>query len=106
MEFKKAITCVQYLTDFGLIVRYASHTESTINYMHNYLRRFHETKRVFLHFRARKATRAKAEVMEQELKKQREARQHRSDDLSMAQRAQMHNEDQLECRFIINQVLE
>jgi len=75
VEFKKAITCVQYLTDFGLIAQYASHTESTINYMCNYLRRFYETKGVFLRFQARKAARAKAEVVEQELKKQREARQ-------------------------------
>jgi len=106
VEFKKAITCVRYLTDFGLIARYASHTESTINYMRNYLQRFHETKGVFLHFRARKGARAKAEVVEQELKKQREAHQRGSDDLSTAQHAQMHNEDQLECRFIINPALE
>jgi len=84
VEFKKAITCVRYLTDFGLIAQYASHTKSTINYMLNYLQRFHETKEVFMRFRAQKATRAKAEVEEQELKKQGEARQHGSDDLSMA----------------------
>jgi len=65
-------------------------------------------KGVFLRFWARKAAKAKAEVVEQELKKQREARTHQqgSDDLSMAQRAQMDNEDQLECRFLINQALE
>ena len=54
---------------------YASYTESTINYICNYLRRFHETNSVFLRFQAPKAARAKAEVVEQELKKQREARQ-------------------------------
>jgi len=59
-----------------------------------------------LHFRARKAARAKTEVVEQELKKQREARQCGSNDLSTAQCAQMHNEDQLERRFVINQALE
>jgi len=106
VEFKKAITCVRYLTDFGLIARYASHSESTINYIHNYLRRFYETKGVFLRFRARKATRPKTEVMEQELKKQREAHQQGSDDLSTAQCAQIHNKDQLEHHFLINQALE
>jgi len=106
VEFKKAITCIWYLTDFGLIVWYASYTESTINYICNYLRRFHETNSVFLRFQAPKAARAKAEVVEQELQKQREARQQGLDDLSMAQYAQMHKEDQLEGHLHINQVLE
>jgi len=83
-----------------------NHTESTINYLCNYLYQFHKMKGVFLHFWAQKATRAKAEVVEQELKKQREARQQELDDLSTAQYAQMHHEDQLECCFLINQVLE
>jgi len=33
-KFKKAILCVRYITDFGLIVRYHSHTDSTVKYMH------------------------------------------------------------------------
>jgi len=36
-EFKKAITCVRYLTDFALLSRYRSHTDSTIRYMRQYL---------------------------------------------------------------------
>ena len=37
-DFKKAILAVRYLTDFGLLARYRSHTDSTINYMSTYLR--------------------------------------------------------------------
>ena len=32
-EFRKAITCVQYLTDFALLSYYHSQTDSTIGYM-------------------------------------------------------------------------
>jgi hypothetical protein len=106
VEFKKAITCVRYLTDFGLLARYASHTDSTVKYMRNYLRRFHESKGVFLRFRARKAAKAKADEVERELSNRRESRLQESDGLSVAQRAHLHDEDQLERRFLINETLE
>jgi len=32
-DFRKAITCVWYLTDFALLFRYRSHTYSTIGYI-------------------------------------------------------------------------
>jgi len=47
-EFKKAITCVRYLTDFALLSQYRSHTDSTIRYMRQYLQQFHASKNVFL----------------------------------------------------------
>jgi len=56
-EFKKAILWVRYITDFGLIARYHSHTDSTVKYMHTYLRKFHESKDVFLRYRAGKKAR-------------------------------------------------
>ena len=37
-DFKKAILAVRYLTNFGLLAHYQSHTDSTINYMLTYLR--------------------------------------------------------------------
>ena len=54
VEFKQAILAVRYLTDFGLLVRYQSHTESTIRYMMTYLEQFHQVKDIFLRYRASK----------------------------------------------------
>ena len=36
-EFNKAIRCVVNLTNFHLMVKYYSHTDMTISYMHQYL---------------------------------------------------------------------
>ena len=47
-EFQRAITCVQYLTDFAPLSQYRSYTDSTIEYMRQYLQRFHASKDVFL----------------------------------------------------------
>ena len=54
-EFNKAIRCVRSITDFYLMTQYRSHTDKTVSYMQDYLRVFHETKEVFLRFRAQKA---------------------------------------------------
>jgi len=66
-EFKRAITCVRYLTDFALLSRYRSHTDSIIGYMRDYLQEFHRTKDVFLRYRATKATKGRADVVLKEL---------------------------------------
>jgi hypothetical protein len=66
-EFKRAITCVRYLTDFALLSRYRSHTDSTIGYMRQYLQRFHASKDVFLRYRASKSAKARADVVSKEL---------------------------------------
>ena len=66
-KFKKVIECVRYLTDFALLSRYRSHSESTIRYMREYLQRFHDTKDVFLRFRASKASKSKADIISKEL---------------------------------------
>jgi len=51
------------MTDFYLMTQYDSHTDKTVSYMQKYLREFHETKSVFLHYRAGKgAKRAAAEA--------------------------------------------
>ena len=49
-EFNKAIGCVGNLTDFYLMAQYESHTDRTVSYMQKYLRKFHETKDIFLRF--------------------------------------------------------
>ena len=60
-EFNKAIHCVRSITDFYLMTQYRSHTSETVSYMQEYLRSFHETKDVFLRFRAgKKAKKAAA----------------------------------------------
>ena len=41
-EFKQAIKCVRYLTDFHLMAQYESHTIKTIQYMREYLEKFHQ----------------------------------------------------------------
>ena len=66
-EFKKAIQCVRYLTDFVLLVRYLSHRQSTFQYMQDYLQRFHDTKDVFLRFQASKASQGKADIVSREV---------------------------------------
>ena len=53
-EFNKAICCVCSITDFYLMTQYQSHTSETVSYMQEYLSGFHETKDVFLRFRAGK----------------------------------------------------
>ena len=66
-EFRKVITCVRYLTDFALLSRYHSITNSTIGHMHEYLECFHATKDIFLRYRADKAAKAKADIVSKEL---------------------------------------
>ena len=51
-EFNKAIRCVCSMADFYFMTQYDSHTDKTISYMQEYLRGFHDTKDVFLQFRA------------------------------------------------------
>ena len=65
-EFKKAIECVRYLTDFALLSRYQSHSESTVQYMQDYLQQFHDSKDVSLRFRANKASKRKADIVSKE----------------------------------------
>ena len=69
-EFKKAIECVRYLTDFVLLVRYLSHRKCTFQYMQDYLQRFHDTKDVFLRFQASKASQGKADIVSSEVSSQ------------------------------------
>ena len=66
-EFKRAIKCIQFLTDSALLSRYRSHSESTVQSMWDYLQWFHDMKNVFLRFRASKASKGKADNVTKEL---------------------------------------
>ena len=61
-DANKAIRAVRYLTDFHLLAQYRSHTPQTIGYMRTYLTKFHETKGVFLKYRAGKVQSQKAKL--------------------------------------------
>lgn len=59
-DFERAISCVRHLTDFHLYAQYRRHTDATVKYMANSLRLFHQTKDVFLQYRAGKTVRKEA----------------------------------------------
>ncbi|KAF8426776.1 hypothetical protein BGX38DRAFT_1106458, partial [Terfezia claveryi] len=63
LQFNKGIFCVRSLTDFYLMTQYPSHTNETISYLRQYLRDFHETKDVFLRFRAGKRAKKAAAIL-------------------------------------------
>ena len=58
--FKAAIRCVVALVDFHLLAQYKTHTETTLQYMHDSLETFHQEKSIFQEFRVFK--RAKKEI--------------------------------------------
>ena len=106
-EFKKAIECVRYFTGFALLSRYQSHSESTVQYMRDYLQRFHDTKYVFLRFRASKASKGKADIISKELTTQ----NRKCDELekqierTAAQKARTLAADKQERAFLVNEAL-
>ena len=106
-EFKNAIECVRYLTDFSLLSRYRSHRESTVQYMRDYLQRFHDTKDVFLRFRASKASKGKADIVSKELTAQNRKRdeQETKNERTAAQKARTLAADKQEHAFLVNEAL-
>jgi len=105
-EFKKAILCVRYITDFGLIPRYHSHTDSTVKYMRTYLQKFHESKDVFLRYRAGKKARRQAEDISKQFTEEIDPRRVTDIGLSATQCACLVEDDQEERAYRISQVLE
>ena len=102
-EFNKAIRCVCSMTDFYLMTQYDSHTDKTISYMQEYLRGFHNTKDVFLRFRAGKgAKKAAAEAHKNLLREQSQAS---SSNLTMSEKAKMHQANTLERRELVDDIL-
>jgi hypothetical protein len=52
--FRNATRCVAALIDFHLLAQYKTHTETTLKYMHDSLKAFHEEKSIFQEFRVGK----------------------------------------------------
>jgi hypothetical protein len=52
--FRNATRCVAALIDFHLLAQYKTHTETTLQYMHDSLKSFHEEKSIFQEFRVGK----------------------------------------------------
>src|SRR5437588_1309554 len=52
--FRAATRCVAAVFDFHLLAQYKTHTETTLKYMHDSLKAFHEEKSIFQEFRVGK----------------------------------------------------
>ena len=103
-EYNKAISCVRNLSDFYLMTKYSSHTDMTISYLQEYLRVFHETKDVFLHYRAGKKTkRLAAEAHKSLLEEQ--TLQAAEQVLTTSERARLRQENACEFRELIDDIL-
>ena len=106
-EFKRAISCVRYLTDFVLLFRYRSHTDSTIGYMWKYLQEFHRTKDVILRYRATKATKGRADLVLKKLTQRNKSRkvEPNANGRTAAQKARAVVKDRDERAYLVNQLL-
>jgi len=69
--FNRAIECTRALLEFYMYARYKSHDDATLSYMEDALCRFDTFKDVFLHGRAGKKAKAKANALRTELVKKR-----------------------------------
>ena len=69
-HFKRALLCVWSLLDFSMMAQYRSHTDETIQYMEDYGNCFQGTKDIFLEFRISKQTKARADELRKELRRQ------------------------------------
>ncbi|KAF8426003.1 hypothetical protein EV426DRAFT_715913 [Tirmania nivea] len=102
-EFNKAILCVRSITDFCLMTQYPSHTDQTVSYLRQYLREFHETKNVFLRFRAgKKAKKAATEAHKNLVKEQSQAS---VANLTASERVKARQENALERQELVNEML-
>ncbi|KAF8430317.1 hypothetical protein EV426DRAFT_13691 [Tirmania nivea] len=102
-EFNKAILCVRSITDFCLMTQYPSHTDQTVSYLRQYLREFHETKNVFLRFRAgKKAKKAATEAHKNLVREQSQAS---VADLTASERVKARQENALERQELVNEML-
>jgi hypothetical protein len=71
-SFDEAILCVRAALKFYMYARYPSHTETTLGYMSDSLRCFHDHKKVFSRYRADKKVRAAARTRETDMIAERE----------------------------------
>jgi DNA-directed RNA polymerase subunit N (RpoN/RPB10)/oligoribonuclease (3'-5' exoribonuclease) len=95
-KFTQAILCVKAMIHFHLMAQYRSHTDSTIQYMEDYLDEFHRHKDVFHQYRAGKRAKRKAEKLRAELTKESKAEREATegwDNLSRTAKSRQLNED-------------
>src|SRR5205807_6239478 len=71
--FESAVECTCALVEFYMYCQYESDDEDTLNLMEDALHRFHNTKGVFLQFRAGKRLSAEAKDKRTELYNERDA---------------------------------
>jgi len=67
-DFKSALKCISALVDFSLMAQYHSNRPDTLSFMESYLQTFYQAKDIFLEFCTSKATRAKANRLDWELR--------------------------------------
>ncbi|KAF8440641.1 hypothetical protein BGX38DRAFT_1205503 [Terfezia claveryi] len=104
-EFNRAIHCVCSITDFYLMTQYDSHTDETISYLEKYLCVFHETKDVFLRFRAGKvAKRAAAEAHKDLLQEQKQA-EASVKHLTVLEKVKLQQGNTFERRELVDEIL-
>ena len=108
IDANKAIRAVRYLTDFHLLAQYRSHTPETIAYMETYLANFHESKYVFLKYRAGKvqSQKARAAVSEQLSANRREMSAAKEAGKSKTQLDKLSKDCRLELELLKSDILE
>jgi len=108
-DSKKAIRCLQYITDFCLMAQYRSHTPQTTGYMDQYLRKFHDNLHIFSEFQVTKKYHQSAKEASRELAvEQHEARQGKLEEyfqLSTTRRNTIASEERQERQQVVQEVL-
>ena len=103
-KYSKDISYVRNLTDFYLMTKYSSHTHMTISYLQEYLWVFHETKDVFLRYRASKKTKTLATAAHKSLLEEQILRA-AEQVLTTSERARLRQENACERRELIDNIL-
>jgi len=108
-DSKKAIRCIQYITDFYLMAQYRSHILQTIGYVHQYLWIFHDNLHIFREFRGTKKDHQSAKEASRELAvEQREVRQGKLEEyfqFSTTIRNTIASEERQERQQVVQEVL-
>ena len=102
-DFNKAIRCVRNISDSYLMTQYTSHTDQSVSYMQKYLQGFHETKDVFLRFRADKKIKRAAAVAHKSLLN--EQTQESVQGLTVSEKAEGRQDNTLKRRDLVDEIL-
>ena len=99
--FGRALTCVQSLVYWSLVVQYRTHTTETLNYLADCLEEFHATKDVFTAYWTSKATDTIAHPRMKNLKIQLKGK-HPIEDEERAERGEALSRAQKEHRMAVD----